>query len=133
VDSVEDLVNQKQMCERSLVPTTRMVVTHPFTQELFVTEHSLLRDCCAVLCAGACAAVQLLCCAGACAAVCAGVCAGACAAVCAGVELLCCVQVRACVQARVQLCSYVSVSACALVQLCAQRRSAVLHQVDART
>jgi hypothetical protein len=66
VDSVEDQrghVNQKQMCERSLVPTTRMVVKTiaPFhiNQELFVTEYRLLRVCCAVLCARACAAVQV--------------------------------------------------------------------------
>jgi hypothetical protein len=87
VDSVEDQrghVNQKQMCERSLVPTTRMVVKTiaPFhiNQELFVTEYRLLRDCCAVL-------------------VCRCVCS------CAGVCTCVLVWVQLCVQVRVQLCS----------------------------
>ena len=116
VDSVEDHVNQKR--ERSLVPTTRMVVTHPFTQELFVTEYRLLRNCCAVQ-VRACVSVQV------CVQVRAGVFEVRGSCVCAGVELLCAcallcaaaVQVRACVQVRVQLCA----GACAAVCRCVLR------------
>jgi hypothetical protein len=90
VDSVEDHINQKQMCERSLVPTTRMVVTRPFTQELFATEYRLLRDCCVVQ-VRACVSVQ----------VCVQVCAGAAVVLCRCVAAVC---VQVCAQVRVQRC-----------------------------
>jgi hypothetical protein len=88
--------------------------------------HSLLRDFCAVLCAGACAAVQ--------------VCAGACAAVqvCAGVRVQLCVQVAVCAQvvhsgeASVCRCgaAVLCAGACAAVQLCVQVRACVQVRVQ---
>ena len=120
VDSVEDHVNQKQMCERSLVPTTRMVVTHPFTQELFVTEYRL--RCVQVrvqLCVGACLCSCVCRCVRGCVCRCVLVCrcVCSCAAVCRCVFVQLCVQVRgSCVCAAACLCACAAV--CAAVCMC---------------